>query len=86
MWLQKMRPFITNEICCQIYKQTILPVKDYADYIVDSATKKRSERLQNLQNCAVKLIDNSQHRVLSVRELHGLYGLKEQNGMIIYVV
>ena len=77
MSLQKMRPFLTNDICCHVYKQTILPVMDYADYIVDSAPKNRVSRLQNLQTKAIKLIDNQKHNKLSVDELHTLYNLKK---------
>ena len=34
--LGKLRKYITSDIACLIYKQTILPLADYADLVVDS--------------------------------------------------
>ena len=34
--LIKMRKFITSKIACTIYKQVIVPLLDYADFLIDS--------------------------------------------------
>ena len=34
--LIKMRKYITSDIACTIYKQVILPLMDYADFLIDS--------------------------------------------------
>ena len=34
--LKKIRPYITREIANHIYKTCILPILDYADFLVDS--------------------------------------------------
>ena len=34
--LKRLRPYINNDIACRIYKQTILPLIDYADFMIES--------------------------------------------------
>ena len=57
--LGKIRKFVTADIACSIYKQTILPLIDYADFMIESAPKTRSDRLELLQDKALRYIDNN---------------------------
>ena len=34
--LNRLRPYINNDIACRIYKQTILPLIDYDDFMIES--------------------------------------------------
>ena len=77
--LKRIRPYITNSIANQVYKTHVLPMLDYADFIVDSGRAEKIERLDNLQKRAVKLIDNKAHRRCSTDELLALYGLQTLN-------
>ena len=54
--LKRLRPFITNGIACRIYKQMILPLLDYADFMIESASPTSVFRLFDLQENAVKYI------------------------------
>ena len=47
------------DISGSIYKQTILPLIDYADFMIESAPKTRSDRLEHLQDKALRYIDNN---------------------------
>ena len=44
---------------CRVYKQTISPLMDYGDRIIESASKTKLDRLQRLQVKALKYIDNN---------------------------
>ena len=59
--LKRIRPYITGEIACQIYKQTILPLMDYGDFMIESGPIPRVRRLEKLQLKALKYIDNHAH-------------------------
>ena len=54
--LSKIRKYITSDIACNIYKQTILPLVEYADLIVESGPPDKIARLQRLQDKAVRII------------------------------
>ena len=36
--LKRLRPYINNEIANRIYKQTILPLMDYSDLMIESSS------------------------------------------------
>ena len=69
--LSRIRRYITTECAISIYKQTILPLFDYAGFLLISCTKKDRGDLQIIQNnCLrtcynVRLIDR-----LSLSEMH----------------
>ena len=48
--LKRIRPYINSDIACRIYKQTILPLMDYGDFMVESGLKSRVARLVKLQD------------------------------------
>ena len=57
--LSKIRKYITVSICEVIYKQMILLLFDYADFMVDRSGKTTVIRLEKLQERAVMYIDNN---------------------------
>ena len=65
----KLRKFITRDVACLIYKQTILPLVEYADIMVESGPTDKITRLQTLQDRALRIIDNKEHQNLDVDEL-----------------
>ena len=66
--LKRIRPYITNHIANLVYKTHVLPMMDYADFLVDSGRMEKIDRLENLQKRGVKLIDNKLHRGLDLNE------------------
>ena len=84
--MAKMRKFITARIATTIYKQAILPLFDYAEFLKDSSSKNYTmiessslpqiRRLEKLQEKAVKYIDNNTYGKLKYEELCDLYGLQ----------
>ena len=74
--LGRLRKFITSGIACLIYKQTILPVVEYADQMVESGPTEKVRRLQTLQERALRIIDNKEHRGLSTDVLSNLFRLE----------
>ena len=72
-----------------IYKQTILPVVEYADQIVESSPTDKVDRLQRLQEKAVKLIDNGEHPKMDDALLsiyHRIEPLKERRAEHLCVI
>ena len=58
--LGKMRKYVNNSIsiACTNYKQTIVPLFDYADFLTDSGPKYYVDRLDTLHEKAVCIIDS----------------------------
>ena len=56
--LGKIRKYISADTACTIYKQTIVPLLDYCDFMIESSPVTRYNRLENLQERALKYIDN----------------------------
>ena len=52
--LRRIRPFLTKRAALLIYKNMILPILEYGDIFVHSASKKIRKKLQTLQNKALK--------------------------------
>ena len=89
--LGRMRKYISNDIASLIYKQTILPICEYADLMVESSPAGNIARLQTLQDRALRIIDNKKHRALDVDVLANLYRITplklrraEHLGLIMY--
>ena len=74
--LGKIRKYITVPIAEVIYKQMILPLFDYADFMVESSGKTIVERLEKLQERAVMYIDNDRSNGMEVAQLYDKYGIK----------
>ena len=75
--LKLIRPYITNNIACLIYKTCLRPILEYAGFLVDSCTKCSIEKLDRIQKRSVKIIDGYRHREMQYRDLLLLYGLDE---------
>ena len=74
--LKRIRPYITNSIANLVYKTHVLPMLDYADFLVDSGRMEKIDRLYNLQKRALKVIDHKLHRDLDYDQLLTFYGLQ----------
>ena len=70
-----MRKYITSDIACLIYKQTILPLSDYADLVVVLGPPDKISRLQKMQDRAVRIINDGMHRNLDVYVIANLFSL-----------
>ena len=53
--LSKIRRYITRFAAFQIYKQTIMPILDYCNFVIMSGNKCDYEGLQVLQNDALRV-------------------------------
>ena len=71
--LSRLRKYITRNVASLIYKQTILPVVEYADQMVESGPSDKVDRLQVLQEKAVKIIDNKEHPEMDIPILSNYY-------------
>ena len=47
--LKLIRPYITNDIACLIYKTCVRPILEYADFLVDSCQNSRIDKLERIQ-------------------------------------
>ena len=70
-----MRKYITNNIANVIYKQTIVPLYDYADFLVESGQNALTERLTTLHSKALRIIDCTLNKRVGDAELEIIYGL-----------
>ena len=69
--LRKLRHYITEKSALAIYKQTILPVFDYAGFMIISCNKSDCHDLQIIQNDALRTCYNVKRRdKLSVAKMH----------------
>ena len=71
--LIKMRKSITSNIACIIYKQVIIPLLDYADFLIDSGPAYLLRRIENLHEKALRLIDCKTHKKADVHGLETMY-------------
>ena len=74
--LGKMRKYIDNWMANIIYKQTIIPLFDYADFLIDSGPVYYRDRLSTLHEKAVSIIDCNLHKRTNIMDLEGYYNLK----------
>ena len=73
--LGKIRKYITADITNVIYKQTIIPLFDYADFLIESGQKYYLYRLDVLHEKALRIIDCKKHHQLECGGLEILYRL-----------
>ena len=50
--MRKIRPYITQKVAALIYKQFVLPILDYADFLLESAPKREIDLLDRIQKRA----------------------------------
>ena len=79
--------YATNDIACKIYKQTILPLLDHADFLIESARSTSVSCLFHLQEKAVQYIDYKANKKLSYDGLCTIYNKSygQDGGSISYV-
>ena len=72
-----IRRFLTQKTALLVYKVMILPHFDYIDFIIDSATKENTEKLECLHKRAVRKIELSQshEQKQDYNEILKLFGL-----------
>ena len=69
--LRKLRYYITEKSAVSIYKQTILPIFDYAGFMLISCNKSDRHDLQIIQNDALRTCYNVKRRdKLSISSMH----------------
>ena len=73
--LIKMRKYVTLAIARTIYTQVIIPLMDYADFLIDCGPAYYIKRLDNLHKKALRLIDCKKHKQLDSTGLEQLYRL-----------
>ena len=73
--MSRLCKYITSKIACLIYKQIILPICEYADQrlLVELGPSEKVSRLQSLQDKAVRIIDNNEHRGVGTEGLNNLF-------------
>ena len=47
--LKHIRPYITNSITLLIYKTCVLPLMEYADFLVESGARTKVDKLERIQ-------------------------------------
>ena len=73
--LGNLRKYITCDVANVIYKQTIIPLFDYADFLIESGPNMYIDRLNSLHSKAMQIIDCNKHRNATNIELERLYCL-----------
>ena len=61
IFFKKIRPYITTEAAKIIYKGTILPLIEYADFVFDYGIKYINTRIQSLQNQGLYTVFNQHY-------------------------
>ena len=72
-----MRKYLTADIALTAYKQTILPLYDNADFLIESGPIYRVNRLDNLHEKVVNIKDNSRTKHATFVVLSSMYHLNE---------
>ena len=73
--LSRARNFLNEDTCLYLYRQLIIPLLDYGDYIYNGTTQRCSDILQKLQNSAIRCILRAD-RLTPIAVLH------EQSDMV----
>ena len=73
--LGKLRKYITCDLANTVYKQTIIPLFDYADFLIESGQNKYITRLSDLHVKGVRIIDCNKHVHATDTVLEKEYGL-----------
>ena len=81
--LSKIRPCITQSVAIRIYKTKILPYFDQGDILFIDAFKKDTDKLQKLQNRALRICLNTNNRHHIVN-LHNTTKISYLNDRRIY--
>ena len=74
--LRKIRPYVTQRVAALIYKQFILPILDYADFLFDSTVKYELDLLDRIQDRALRLIGRGQPNNRAIEDIYNFEPLK----------
>ena len=74
--LKRIRPFITNSVANLVYKTHVLPMLDYADFLVESGKTEKIDRVDTIQKRALRIIDCKTNQGRNDLQLLTLYGLQ----------
>ena len=74
--LERIRPYITNSITLFIYKTCVLPIMEYADFLVESGAKTKVDKLERIQKRAIHCADPGKHRGSDYNDPMELYGIE----------
>ena len=77
--LSRIRRFISDKIAIRIYKTMIKPHMDYIDFVVESSSSDRINKLDKLQNKAIRRIEYCVDPIkrLDIEELHVKYKIEK---------
>ena len=64
-----MHKYINSGIAITIYKQLILPLFDYADFMVDCACKSKVDKLEKLQATTLRYVKNDARNSMKIENL-----------------
>ena len=76
MQLIRIRQYITTDTALTIYKKLIIPLFDYADFMVESAPRVNIAKMEKLQEKALKCIENECQKKVNVDLLYDKYGVQ----------
>ena len=77
--LSKIRRYITEETAVKVYKIMIRPYLEYIDFVIESSTKEKIDRIDNLQRKALRRIEycNNPEERKTYEELGGIYKIEK---------
>ena len=75
--LSIVRRYISQKTSSLVYKVMIMPHFDYVDFVIDSATKCKTDRLERLHKRAIRIIEYAVNPILKIplEELYVKYNL-----------
>ena len=71
--LGKLRKIVSSDIAITIYKQMILPLLDYADFIIECGRKVKIDKLERLQERALKFVNNGLYGYENISEFYAVF-------------
>ena len=74
--LKQLRPYVSEDIACRVYKQTIVPLLDYADFMIESSAVMKHNRLEGLQEKAIKYINNGNIVYNNIDDIYVRYNVQ----------
>ena len=75
--LKNICPYITNSVASLIYKTCIRPVMEYADFLVDSCNKRKTDKLNRIHKRALNIIDQPRRKDSAYEDLLVLYHIED---------
>ena len=68
IYFKKIRPFLTLYSALLVYKCTILPILEYADFVYDFDIKYLNKKLQTIQNSGLYIVFNQHYLPYDMKE------------------